>query len=113
MSLPLEVPMEFDVPDDGCSCNLITLEGPCKVEGVLVVGFDCWTTGGGEFRVRVMEGMPRDYKGIIGCDVSSGARVRNTRGKIRFGDKKYPLLKNSKPFVGVINQVGDLVGGRR
>lgn len=97
-----------------CSCRLITLGGPCKVAGETLIEFKGWTTEKTSLRIHVVDGMPREYGGIIGCDVLGkvGARVRNSRGRwnIRIGGKEYlcqKLRKSGTGRIGAIKQTID------
>ncbi|MGR0295386.1 hypothetical protein ACUWCL_28475, partial [Klebsiella pneumoniae] len=65
-------------------------------------------------RIHVMEGMPKEYQIIIGCDLLGkvGAQVENKEGiwAIRIGNMKYKCrgaTKDIEARVGAIQRVDD------
>ena len=94
-----------------CNCQLITLGGPCSIEGETEMELSNWGAKGENVTVHVMGKMPRDYQIIIGCDLLEkvGAKIKNSGGHwdIRIGGKTYScqkLVDDSKARVGVINK---------
>uniref|UniRef100_UPI00387398BE hypothetical protein n=1 Tax=Sodalis sp. (in: enterobacteria) TaxID=1898979 RepID=UPI00387398BE len=98
----------------GCNCKLITLGGPCRIEGEAEIGLTGWAARGGKLGVHIVGSMPREYQVIIGCDLLGkvGARIRYRRGKwsIRIGGitcKCKEFLKDCGARIGAINQAED------
>lgn len=94
-----------------CACKLITLGGPCKVEGEFKLGLGRWTRRGGNLMVHLVGNMPRDYEGIIGCDLLAkvGAKIKTKGGRwtLKIGREEYKcerFISNNSATVGAITQ---------
>lgn len=97
-----------------CKCKLITLGGPCKVDGEVAIDLSRWEETGDKLKIHMIEKMPREYGGIIGCDLLQrvGTSIRNNDKQwvIHIGRRKYRCRKpqvKSKSNIGVIRQLED------
>lgn len=101
-----------------CGCQLITLGGPCIVEGEAVIGLQRWKVDGDTHRVHIVKTMDRRYDGIIGCDLMQrvGVRIKNagTRWAVCLGRRRYKsqgTAMGQKIRVGAVEQRGEQRGG--
>lgn len=85
-----------------CSCRLVTLGGPCKVEGESVLNLERWANKGGNLKIHIVKSMPREYDGIIGCDLLGrvGMKIANKAGRwtLRIGRRKYKCEECGSDF---------------
>ena len=100
-----------------CNCKLITLGGPCGVEGEVEIGLRRWAAKGGKLTVHVVGEMPREYQVIIGCDMLGkvGVRIayRREEWKIKMGRIRYTSTmaieghEDRRARVGAISRAED------
>lgn len=97
-----------------CDCQLLTLSGPCRIEGEVKLSLNRWGIEGESIRVHVVENMPREYGGILGCDIlmklGTKVWVRDGQWRVKIGRKKYDCTRVRRTLgarVGVISRRDD------